>query len=474
MTTLYDYVIIGAGPSGLTLAYLLGKSGQKCIVIDKNDSIGGCHRVTRVNGLFTEHGPRVYSSSYKNTIKLLSLMNIDFYDLFTLYNFNISQIGGKTINNFSLKELILLIIEFFKLVVNSDHGRSISMKNFMISHSFSAKTMDYVDRLCRMTDGAGIDRYTLFQFLQLANQQFFYPLYQPTKPNDVSLFAVFQQAINNTNNVTLLLNTSVNVLNYDTQNTQQITSIETTNGTINGKKFILAIPPKDMMLILNKSSPVVSNTFGKLDKWATYSSYINDIPIIFHWDNKLTLPKIWGFPASDWGIAFVVLSDYMNFDDSRSQTVISTCITNVNKLSYILNKTANQVTDKNILISEVFRQLKETYPSLPNPSFSLLSPTVTRIKNEWIDSDSAYVMTDINTFLASSGKISNLYNVGTQNGKSLYQFTSFESAITNAIAFVNSQHNMEIIPLSEPYTIKKLLYILIFLIVFVCIFKWKN
>ena len=49
----YDYCIIGAGPSGLTLANLLSSIGKNCVIIDENNDIGGCHRVTRIDGLFT-------------------------------------------------------------------------------------------------------------------------------------------------------------------------------------------------------------------------------------------------------------------------------------------------------------------------------------------------------------------------------------------------------------------------------------
>jgi phytoene dehydrogenase-like protein len=62
--TEYDFICVGGGPSGLTLVYCLGKLGYKCLLIDEHDSVGGCHRVSRVNGLFTEHAPRIYSSSY--------------------------------------------------------------------------------------------------------------------------------------------------------------------------------------------------------------------------------------------------------------------------------------------------------------------------------------------------------------------------------------------------------------------------
>ena len=157
----------------------------------------------------------------------------------------------------------------------------------------------------------------------------------------------------------------------------------------------------------------------------------------------------------------------MYFSDDRSLTVISTCITLPNSISSVLNKTSNQVTDKNELISEVFRQLKESFPSLPTPTYSILSPTVYRDNNKWIEQDSAYVRTNQNLFLPSHGSMSNLYNVGTQNGKSPYNFTSFESAVSNAIAFVHHIHpnTKKSFKLHSPYSLRNIIRISITLII---------
>jgi len=38
------------------------------------------------------------------------------------------------------------------------------------NNNFSLKAFDYFDRLCRLTDGAASERYTLYEFLQLINQ----------------------------------------------------------------------------------------------------------------------------------------------------------------------------------------------------------------------------------------------------------------------------------------------------------------
>ena len=50
---MYDYTIVGAGPTGLTIAWFLAKSGYKVLIIEREIVIGGCHRVIRVDGLFT-------------------------------------------------------------------------------------------------------------------------------------------------------------------------------------------------------------------------------------------------------------------------------------------------------------------------------------------------------------------------------------------------------------------------------------
>lgn len=460
----YDYIIIGAGPAGLTLAYYLNLLSKTCLLIDANNSIGGCHRVERVNGLFCEHSPRVYSNSYLNTINLLKSMNIQFTDLFTSY-FSFTELFTTSIQNFTIYEISILFTEFIKLLAGLESSRTTSVLDFMESNQFSYKAIDFADRLCRMTDGAGSDRYPLFEFLQLMNQQSLYQLYDIKLPNDIGLFKLWKE---NMPNVQFLLNTRVNQINIQNNKILDIDGYQANN-------YILAIPPKPLYELLKKSN--IENTFSNnFQEWTIQNSYIDDICIVFHWDTKLNLDDVWGFPRSDWNVVFKVMTKYTDFQDSNSLTVISAGITHTTKKSKYNNKTANEC-DTHELINETLRQLQESFETkLPKPSHSIISPNVYKKNGKWVSSDDAYVMSaNKNTFIQSESlHYTNLFNLGTQNGASKYYFTSMESAVTNAIALLHklepiSKNSVEI---QNPYTITSIVrWFILFLIIIIIVIR---
>ena len=440
----YDIVIVGGGPSGLALAQCLRKTYSNILIIEKENSLGGCHRVRRVNYngemLFTEHGPRIYSSTYVNFQMLLKDMNSDFYDLFTSYNFSFLEIGNETIfSTLSKSEIFKLFLQFMLLILNDNHGINTTVGEFMEKNNFSSKSIDLINRITRLTDGAGADKYTLNEFLQLFNQNTFYKLFQPKLPNDEGLFKVWENYLVNSG-IKILKNTLVERLYFDSvDNVIDSVSIRDTdtddNFVIKCKKIVLAIPPQSILNIFSNSAIQVQNSilnFNDLVEYSTNTSYITYISITFHWDKDLKLPKIYGFPKSEWGIVFIVLSKYMTFSESYSKTVISCAVSIVDKKSKVINKTANE-SDENELISEVFRQLKESYPELPDATVSLISPGNIKTNTEWINRDYAYITSSKEPFLKFDTNITNLFNLGTQNGYQKYKFTSMESAVTNAI-----------------------------------------
>lgn len=484
----YDIVIVGAGPSGLTLAQCCNSIGKSVLVIDKESSIGGCHRVRRVGVryknnieyLFTEHGPRVYSSTYKTFISILQDIDLSFHDFFTPYKFSVSDIGGKTIfQTLTFKEIILFALEFIKFTIVPNYGRDISVKEFIDNNNFSTLSKDTLDRICRLTDGAASDNYTIRQFLQLFNQQFFYTLYQPKIPNDVGLFNSWKQKLQS-RGVDFLLNTNIDGVH---QKDGTITHISSHLKLISGEQFVLAIPPENLVDLLYKSDVVISNSFGdfdKLSKWNDATEYIEYISCTFHWDIQLNLEKVWGFPRTEWGVAFIVLTDYMTFTENTSRTVISTAITITNTKSTRIGKTPDECKEIELL-DEIFHQLKSSFPNLPKPTYTLMSPGVyfDKYKSKWISKDTAFISTTKQPFLNSTSKtIKNLFTLGTHNGNHLYSFTSLEAAVSNGVHLSHVLYP----ELKKKYNIKKCLYvtdvitisIIILIIIYIYVFNRKR
>ena len=62
----YDYLIVGAGLYGSMFAYRAHKNGRKCLVIDRNDHIGGGCYTEQVNGINVhKYGPHIFHTSNK-------------------------------------------------------------------------------------------------------------------------------------------------------------------------------------------------------------------------------------------------------------------------------------------------------------------------------------------------------------------------------------------------------------------------
>jgi hypothetical protein len=477
MENIYDYIIVGGGPTGLTLAWLLEDKNRKILLIDKEKTLGGCHRVQRVDGFFSEHGPRVYSTAFLTFIEILKDMEIDFFEHFIEYKVQFTKIGKKTPSSFNNNEKWAFFKAYISLIFDIDFGKKISIKSFMDENNFTKGAKDYVERFCRLTDGASTEDYTLFQFLQISNQHYFYKLYQPRETNDKGLFKLWEEKLLKTKNITILKETNVIKLNKGDGNFVNSISIIKNNiiGEVYGKKIILTMPPKPLYQIM-KASVGLENSFGSIEKlkeWKSKNSYFDYICLTFHYLDKVNLPQKMGFPRTPWGIGFIIVSNYMNFSKEPSKECVSITLT-FPEVKNEFGKTAHECTK-----DEISEYIQKQLPFFPKPDKVIFSPNVVRSGDKWINLDTAYVVTTENKFLKdNSNTITNLYTVGIHNGNSNYYFTSIEASVQNAAIFCKK----EITDLKYELTIQKTLDIteiihstlmLIILIVLIYIIKQK-
>lgn len=465
MDNIYDLIICGAGPSGLSLAQCCSKIvGLKILIIDREASVGGCWRIRRVyvpelgENMFSEHGPKVASETYVTFKKLLKEMKTDFYDLFVKYKFNITEIGGQTLFSIlSFSEISTFILPFLLLTLNADYGTDIVLHDFI--KNFSKDSIEIIDRTCILTDGGDSSKFTLNEFLQLLNQQFFYSLYQPKLPNDISLMKIWKEYLEE-NKVEILLNTEIETVNIKDN---LIESINVNGGKVYSKNFVFAMPPRNLSKIVKDNNikfPI------DLEHYAQDTAYYDYVSFTFHWDKKLDLKKVYGFPLSDWGIAFIKLSDYMTFNEKNSKTVISLALTRCEKISKRLGKTAHECTF-NEITDEVYLELKNIYgENFEYPTIAILSPGVKHINGKWISYDTAFINSAIHTPLPFKNEfIDNMYNVGTHNGKSLYKFTSLEAAVSNGVCLSKilypQLNDQKYITVERAFTLSQVIFVIL-------------
>jgi hypothetical protein len=446
----YDMVIVGAGPSGLTLATLASANGYKVLVVETEKSVGGCHRVRRVNGLFSEHGPRVYTNSSKTFMKVLKSMNMDFYNYFTPYKFN-KDIEDILRKQLSFKELKSFVTAFLHLVYNVSYGIDISLSTWLKNKEFSYPSIQLLDRVCKLTDGGGIEKYSLNKFLQIINTQVFYKMFQPTEPNDLHLLKDWKEYLDK-KGVYFLMETrvvdiSVNKLN---KNIEYIIGQDTSNSDliqIKGLDYIFACPPMQLKKVLDNISEVSLDKtlfFGPtFDDFAVETNYNVYLSMTFHWKTPQESNGKYGFTNGEtyYDLVFIILSDY----NKTPGTLVSLAVSNTTTKSPRNNKTALECTEEE-LITEVFKQLQD-YSGFKNQFDSVVVSPGNGI-------DTAFIKGVLHKSLPFKSPVfTNLYTLGTHNDKSKVSFTSIETAVENAVVLFNEKYTQNPIKLGFRYTI---------------------
>jgi hypothetical protein len=433
MEPVYKYIVVGGGPTGISFCQNI-KSKGKVLLLEAGSSLGGDHSVRRIYDKFSEHSPRVYLDNYNNFKKMISDAKIPFDDHFVSYNFGASTIANETLFQvFGIREYLVFAYFFSRLTYQSNFGERVSVKETVDYHNFSDKSKDTLDRFCRLIDGVGSDLFPLGSLLQIMNQNALYKAFQPKISNDQGLFCKLENYLVYNKKIDIVKHSKV----FKISKEKGLFKVLCMTGEIYlSKNVVLAMPPDKLIKNIDIESKWINETLKEESKISRYDEYKS---LTFHWGDKLNLKKVYGFPRSKYGLAFVVTSDYTDTRDN-SKTVISCVLTKFHLFP-----------DKNDIESIkkiAFDELKISFGDLPGYSHCIIS-------RDPVDGR-AYMKTYKSVKLPQEiPDVPGLFSIGTHNWNSGYAATSIETAVTNGMALA-SKLNGDLIPFNTNHNSSKI------------------
>ena len=419
------WYVVGGGPSGLTCAQLLAECGERVMLFEAQATLGGCHAVHRVDGLFTEHGPRICVENYVNFRAVLARFG-DFEQMFVPYKASFLGSSIQLARGFSAWELACFAGAFVALLATGGSAmKRETVGEWMDRCGFGGPTRARINLLCATIEGTGADRMTLFELLDIVNQNLGYGIRQPRVANDRSLFERWSAHLVG--------------LGCDLRIQERVLSIaRDSNGaplSVRTSRRCLSIGPNDHVVVAlppAQAARLLPEVYA-VNALAVLSSYDVYLPITFHWTARIRTPSDWGGSRpTPWGMLFIVMSDYL--EGEPTGTIVQAVVAFVDVRSPSTGKSAHETADVDELVDEAWRQLDL---DLPRFDRAILSPRVSRRDGKWFNEDTAFLRTKDAPERMEFALAPRLSFVGTHNGENWYSATALETACSNAIAFVN-------------------------------------
>jgi hypothetical protein len=399
---MYDYIIYGGGPTGITLGLLLSKN-YKVAIIESKGSLGGCWRVEWKNGLFTEHAPKVTVNDSENFVKLMDEIGLDFNKETEAVYPRKEKLGiiGFLIQNLTIIDIIRLIIVYIFFIFTNiapyktvkEWTSNFSNRGKKAIETLSILVSDIPEKVL-MEDF--IDSFQFYTLLKLKN---------PDKWIKYATNELEKRGVD------IFYNTSIKSLALTPS------GLIKNNLSVHGKTHILTLPPLALYELLINSDSKIKNNWENVEPPngdSTLSllkhSYYSSIGFQLHYDEKINVPKDFCWHCGTGGIA-------VSYNFGKG-TIISCTIVDQRNIKNLDSS-----------ISLVIKNITTILGSYPDHITinNIQKMTHGGFKSE----DTAFVRTK-KGLIKPKGKLSGLYTVGSHNAKGV---STINKAISNAKNF---------------------------------------
>lgn len=424
-----NYVIIGGGPTGLSLAYALSNSNYNITLIEKNDQLGGSWNSQWVGKYWSENNPRVllYGGYLKNFLNEIGINEKDLeyvYGNFLQLNYKMMKFILSNINKWDIPTILKILIKYNMIISNE------TLQEVLNNNNLDQKTKRTISIISILIsdrpEKTNINDFFMTQFTTLYQYK------------DSNLWHRNVEKILKSKGVTIYKNTLVtNIVSSN----NKITGVNINNKLLEADRVFLCCQSSGILNILNNSNDIIKNNWYQwnvMKEWCKNTYYIG-FGFQMHFFETVNTPNQWCWSCtSDWTVIILPVSNWLTTytNGNEVKTVWSCCIVDMDTKSKYLNKTANECLTKDVVVDECVRQIK-TKLDVGNNFITTTSKNLVRINDKWESENTGFSKGSYDD-LPMRGKLDNLFALGCFTEKNKPSIAHKGTAILSTVNYLNT------------------------------------
>ena len=404
----YDYVIVGAGPTGLSLASALIDNGFGVAVIEMSDTPGGSWNSRWADGYyFSENSPRVIRGrgSHMDFFRSIGLGESDFKDVY----------GGPLQTNAKIISFLLKRMtagDVYHLAVRGVFGGlddGLTLGEWLRASPLSGDAKDAL-RILSILICDVPDNTNAVDFFSTISSPVPSGIKQFTRPN--KWHGIVTEKILSKENCGLFLGTRAERVIGDGVRADGVACVDVATNSrfaVRGANVVLCTQSDGLSEI---ASPGFADNWGPGLGAFSRDNHYNSFGFQLHFDEDVPYPKGWCWGCTgDWTVIVLPVSEWLETCslDPVIKTVWSCCIIDTDAVSGRTGKSANAMNEREIL-DECVRQLRDG-ADIPPPAAVTLSEGLRNDGTRWVSKNTGFTRRG-GGWLDMKGKADNLYALG--------------------------------------------------------------